>query len=298
VTDKLKHILKEPLLHFLVLGGLLFVLFPLVSDDKSPGDKTIVVTPGQVEQLVARFQRTWLRPPTQQEIAGLIEDHVRDEVYYREALALGLDRDDPQVRQRMRVKLEFLLEDMTAEEPASDAALAVFLEQHADLFRVPPRIGLRQVFLNPDRHADLAADAGSLLAELRAGAAPEELGDPGMLMPEYTAVYPEEIARTFGAEFAQRVAALPTGEWTGPIDSPLGVHLVQVTQRREAYLPELAEIRAEVEREYELRRRRELKQHAYQMLRQRYEVVIEPAMEADAGTGRALTAVRSGRTQQ
>ncbi len=126
---QIQKIWREPLVHFLLIGALLFILFDLTREESGDPANRILVSENQVEQLAAQFKRTWLRPPTEKELAGLIESHVRDEVYYREAVAMGLDRNDPQVRQRMRLKLEFLLEDLTAEEQPDDGVLEAYLRQ-------------------------------------------------------------------------------------------------------------------------------------------------------------------------
>ncbi|MEJ2322437.1 MAG: peptidylprolyl isomerase [Gammaproteobacteria bacterium] len=266
---------REPLLHFLLIGAALFILFDLTREESGDPANRILVSESQVEQLAAQFKRTWLRPPTEQELSGLIESYVRDEIYYREALAMGLDRNDPQVRQRMRLKLEFLLEDLTAQQPPADEMLEAYLQQNPEKFRIAPRLSFRQVFLSFDRGQALEADAEKLLAELQAGAMAETLGDPTMLPNEQTAATERMIARSFGEKFAQAVMALEPGAWQGPLFSGFGAHLVRVTDHMEGRLPELAEIRSEVEQEYLAERRRELKELAYRKLREGYEVVIE-----------------------
>ena len=282
----LARLFREPLLHFLLIGAALFLLFGLTQGSGSRTTNRIVVSPSQVEELAAQFSRTWMRPPTKDEIAGLIANHVRDEVYYREALAMGLDQNDLIIRRRMRQKLEFLLEDLSAENAPSDEALTVFLRKHPEKFRVEPQISFRQLYLNPDKRKDPAADAKSMLASLRKGAAPESVGDPTMIPFEYTQATPSEITRSFGNEFAQEVVQLSPGNWTGPVYSGLGAHLVLVTERKEGRLPELAEVRAEVEREYFAQRRQELKDKAYKKLLEGYQVIIEaPKTAGNMGNG-------------
>ena len=263
-------------MHFLLIGAGLFLAFHLAQDERPDAANRILVEPSQVEQLAAQFERTWLRPPTEEELAGLIESYVRDEVYYREALAMGLDQDDPQVRRRMRLKLEFLLEDLTAAEPPSDEVLEDYLQQSPERFRIEPRLSFTQVYLNPEKTRDLAMAAEQIHADLRAGVAPETLGDPTLLPNEQTDVSTSQIARTFGKTFAREAMALEPGAWSGPLYSGLGAHLVLVSKRRDGYLPELAEVRAEVEREYLAQRRQQLKDLAYQQLRKGYEVIVEP----------------------
>jgi len=293
-----KKILREPLVHFLAIGAGLFLLFSLLQDRSAETPARIVVAAGQVEQLAAQFARTWLRPPTAVELAGLIDDHVRDEVYYREALALGLDKNDPLIRRRLRQKLEFILEDLSSVQEPSDEVLATFLQEQAAKFRFAPRISFRQVYLNPARHPDLQSDAEKILAELRLAAPPETLGDPTLLGTEFQQATPYEIGRHFGDAFARKAVALPPGEdWAGPIYSGLGAHLVRVIERKEGRLPELAEIRPQVEREWLAQHRQRMKKIAYQKLLEGYEVIIEqpPTVENTAAAPMEATAAVADR---
>ena len=290
---RIARLLREPLVHFLLIGAALFLAFGLTRESGGKAPNRIVVDASQVEQLAAQFKRTWLRPPTEKERAGLVESYVRDEVYYREALAMGLDQDDPQVRRRMRLKLEFILEDLTAAEPPGDEVLIAFLRQHPEKFRIEPRLSFRQVYLNAERRRDLAADAEQMLADLRAGTSFESLGDSILLLYEQTSVSQSGIARTFGETFAQEVVALEPGAWAGPLYSGLGAHLVLVTERRDGRLPELAEVRGEVEREYLAQRRQELKDAAYRKLREGYEVIVEPPKQQVDATGQVAEATGS-----
>ena len=273
----LKNILREPLLHFLLIGAALFIVFEMTQEQGPDAPNRIVVSPGQLEQLAAQFKRTWMRQPTQEELDSLIKGYVRNEVYYREALALGLDRNDPQVRQRMRLKLEFLLEDLTAEDAPSDELLNTFLQQHPDRFFIQPQVSFQQLYLNPDKRADFDADAKRILKQLQQGAAVATLGDATMLPYELTQASQNEIRRSFGEDFAADVVKLPVGDWSGPIYSQLGVHLVRVSKHTAGYLPELAQVRDQVERDYLAQRRQQLKDKAYEKLREGYEVVIQEA---------------------
>jgi hypothetical protein len=163
---------KEPLLHFLLIGAVLFTVFEFRQEEGSAAPNRILVDPGRVEQLAARFKRTRLRPPTAIELEALIEGHIREEVYYRQALAMGLDQDDAVMRQRMRMKLEFLLEDLSAEAVPSDEQLTQFMHRDPEKFRQEPRLSFTQVFLNLDKHQDPAADAIQMLTRLNNGSPP------------------------------------------------------------------------------------------------------------------------------
>jgi hypothetical protein len=179
------------------------------------------------------------------------------------------------VRKRMRMKLEFILQDLSGQD-ASDDVLSDFLNQNPDRFRDEVQLTLRQVYLNPDERPDLESDAGQLLVSLRNGSAPEALGDQTLAPRTYQLATQSEIARDFGDEFAREIASLLVGDWSGPVFSPFGAHLVKIEARIAARLPELAEVRDEVLREYLQEKREQQKNLAYEKLREGYEVTVEP----------------------
>lgn len=277
-----RRILGEPLLHFLLIGTGLFLAFSLMPRDQRSGDAgEIVVSQGQVEHLAAGFARTWQREPSIEELAGLVSDFVREEVYYREALALGLDQDDTVIRRRLRQKLEFIFDDVAARAEPSEAELQAYLLAHPDAFRREPRLSFRQVYLNPDRRGPrVEADAAQLLAQLRQAGTDLDaaaLGDATLLESAFADVSPSDVAAQFGADFADRLMELAVGAWQGPLKSGLGLHLVQVSERRDATLPVLAEVRDQVRREWDKARRAELKELSYRELLARYTVIVEGA---------------------
>jgi len=275
-NEKIKRLLREPLLHFLLIGVGLFGLYSIIQPTVPDDSNRIVVASSQKDLIAAQFTRTWLRPPSEEEFNSLIESYVRDEVYYREAIALGLDQNDAQIRQRMRQKLDFILDDLTTEE-GNEETLLLFLQQHPDKFRQPAQNSFQQLYLNPDKHQDLSADAAIMLQNLRNGATPEKLDDPTMLPYSYIRQTQSEIARQFGKGFARKVETLVPGEWSGPIYSGFGGHLIKVTERVPGSLPELTEIHNEVSYEYLAQRRKQKKDIAYQKMLEAYEVVIEQA---------------------
>jgi hypothetical protein len=275
-----KRILKEPLLHFLLLGAALFMAYGLMSEPGSsgaPGD--IVVTEGQVEHLVAGFSKTWQRPPTDGELKGLIDDWVRDEIATREAMALGLDKDDTVIRRRLRQKLEFVSDDIAAQTEPTDADLNAYLQAYPESFRVEPQFTFSQVFLDPAKHGNnLASDTAQLLAQLQQLGAKVDssaLGDSLLLERTFQSVPTSEIAKQFGEEFAAALGKLSPGQWQGPVESGYGVHLVLIHERTEGRLPELADVRDNVIREWANARRLELNEKFYKELLKRYTVTIE-----------------------
>lgn len=297
----IKRLSREPLVHFLLIGVALFVFYSSTRDVASEAPNRIVVNSGQVEQLAANFKRTWMRAPTEDERNALVENYVREEVFYREALAMGLDQNDPLVKRRMRMKLEFILEDLASQD-VTDVALTTFLQKHPDKFRTEAQLSFQQVFLNPDKRKDLDSDAKQLLASLNGGSAAKMFGDPTLVPSEFSLATQSEIARSFGERFAEEVVKLAPGDWTGPVYSAYGAHLLKVSERIEASQPELADIRALVEREYLVQQRKDQKDLAYQKLREGYEVTIEslkvePLASAQATTGNMLSTAQLGQTQ-
>jgi hypothetical protein len=295
----IQKILREPLMHFLALGALMFLLFHLTADRGETQDGKIVVTRGKVEQLVTGFSRTWQRPPTQQELDGLVEDYIREEVLYREALAMGLDRDDTIVRRRMRQKLEFLTEDTAAAAPSADADLQGWLDKHPGKFRVEPTLAFSQVYFNASHAGDNApAAASKVLAQLdNAGesVAAAELGDTTMLPHHLPLSRVDEIASVFGDEFARRIMLLERGRWVGPIQSGYGWHLVFVSERTEGRPKPLSEVREAVQREWLAARRNETIDATYSKLRENYVVVVErlaPQADARSRSGRVANTVQ------
>jgi hypothetical protein len=272
--------------HVLAAGALLFAFFAWTGGGAGPESTRIAITPGRVEHLAAGFARTRQRPPTDAELKLLVDDYVKEEIATREALAMGLDRDDVIVRRRLRQKLEFFAEDATAAAVPTDAELQAWFDAHPESYRAEPRVSLLQVYVSVERGREAGrARAEALLAQLRAagaGARTDALGDPSLLPPELPLGPASEATRTFGAEFAGRVESLPTGEWTGPVESTYGLHLVLVRERMPAAQPTLADVRPLVERDVlAARRQAELRALYERLLREKYTVAIEmPATPA------------------
>ena len=274
----MKRLLKEPLVHFVLLGAALFAAYSLMSSRYEVSRDAIIVSAGKIEHISALFARTWQRPPTRTELEGLINDFIREEVAYREGMAIGLDRDDTIIRRRIRQKLEFIAEDIATQIEPSDDELAEYLTAHADQFRIDPRLTFRQVYLNSDKRGNAVEnDARELLVAFKGDPSIDTstLGDRILLEHGYADVPLREVARLFGQRFAAAVVDLEPGAWSGPIESGYGVHLVFVDRRIEARLPELDEVREQVRREWNNTRRVDMTETFYSNLLDRYEIVIE-----------------------
>jgi hypothetical protein len=281
----MKRILREPLLHFLLLGTVIFAAYGFVSKRGSNEPGKIVISEGQIAALAEGFARTWRRPPTRDELQGLIKDRVQEEVYCREAMAMGLDKDDTIIRRRLRQKMEFVTDDVAALAEPSDEELSAYLKAHADTFRVQRQFTFSQVYLNPERHGEnLVRDTAQLLVQLqRAGdkADVSELGDSFLLEHKFQTLSVSEVTKQFGEKFAAKLGELPPNQWQGPIESGYGVHLVWISEHTEGRMPALAEVRDAVRREWANTRRLESNEKFYQELLKRYIVTIERPKPAE-----------------
>src|SRR6478609_8496384 len=217
----MKKLIREPFIHFLLLGAAIFIANRLVSGRAENQPGKIVITQGQITSLVIGFSRTWQRPPTREELEGLIRDRVREEVYSREAIAMGFDRDDPIIRRRLQQKLAFVTEDVAAVAEPTNAELADYMKTHATSFGVDRKFTFSQVYLDPNRRRErLAQDATELLVQLRQRGRDVDLsslGDTFLLEHRFEAAPTTEIAKQFGDKFVAKLTGVPIGQWFGPI---------------------------------------------------------------------------------
>jgi len=285
----MRTLLREPLLYFLLLGAAMFGTYQLVSDAGFSGNRPleeIVITEGRIDALILDFERVWQRPPTEEELDGLVQAHIREEVMYREALAMGLDRDDPIIRQRLQQKLAFLTEDIATLEEPTEAELEAFLATNQQRFRGQTRFSFEQVYFNVSERGRAAeADAESLLAELEKpdttgpGEDPDSsidtalLGDQ-LLLSQFTKAYEREILRAMGSQFLAGLQSVPVGAWHGPIESGFGLHLVKISERIDGIVPPLDDIRDLVSGDWVSAKREETNEASYAALRARYVVTL------------------------
>ena len=282
-------LLREPLLHFAVLGFALFVGYHWLAGGTSSGDR-IVITQGRIEQLAAGFNAIHQRMPTTTELDGMIEESVREEVYSREAIAMGLDRDDTIIRRRLMTKLQFLSEDTAPAAEPTDAELQAYLDAHAADFRIESRYTLTHVYLDPQRHGDhINADAQALLAQLRreGAAAASELGDPFLLALDLDDVAASDVAREFGSDFESALRTLPVGEWSGPVSSGFGTHVVLMRGRDAERTAALGDVRDDVRRKWTQAQREHANDRFYNDLRKRYSVIVERPASTDGDASKA-----------
>jgi hypothetical protein len=276
----MRRLLREPMVHFLSIGALLFAMYAVVAGREQDPD-TIVVGQGQVDMMSAVFERTWQRAPTVDELKTMIDGYVRDEILYREGVAMGLDRGDQLIRRRVRQKVEFFAESINGVPEPVDVQLQAYLDAHAARYAVPARVSFLQVYLGTETGADLP----QLLVQLnRVGDsdAALELGRATQLEGRLELAQETDIARLFGGRFAEAVVTMEPGRWSGPIASEYGLHLVRVSQHVDARAPALAEVREIVKRDWLRDQFAEANERYYADLHAKYPVRIEYSRMAAA----------------
>lgn len=269
---------REPLLHFLLIGGLLFVVYGKVAPMDKEGER-IVVSQAMVGELSRQHHARWMRPPNEQELASLVDAYVRDEIMYREGLALGLDRDDPVIKRRVRQKLDIVVEEQLAGAAPDDDELSAYMTQHAARYTRAASQSFEQIFFDGSATVSEVERAVAVArTALARGVDAQALGQPTLLPRSVDQQPADRIKRDFGAVFTDSLNRLPVGVWSGPVASGLGAHLVRVSARKPAVLPPLNEVRQQVTRDWENERRDRSREQSYRKLRERYDVVIEPAL--------------------
>jgi len=267
--------IREPLLHFLLIGAGLFAIFE-IGNEEPPPDR-IVISWGEVDSLAARWRAQRGRAPSEAELRSALDQTIRTKVLAKEAIALGLDRDDSVVERRLAQKLEFLLSDLAPPDAPSDEDLVALFNDKRDSFTAPPRISFSQIFFNVDENPGATEEAARVLKELNAGTHSDftALGDHSLLAPRYSAVTPQTVSSSFGKSFSEALFVNTDRAWLGPIPSPYGLHLVRIEARSEAEPPDFESSREEIQAIWTRERQREANEAFYQTLLERYEVVVE-----------------------
>lgn len=282
-----RSLAKEPLVHFVAAGLCLFGLYGVLNDGVvGESDRQIVVDRGDVDRLRGTFAGQWRRQPTREELQALIDEHVREEVLYREALAMELDAYDTIVRRRLIQKLEFFAEDVAVPTEPTDDEIAAFFQTHASRYRSGARVSFAHIYFSADQRQDPGGDARRELAALsREPAVSRRVavrGDPFMLPFDHASRSRRDVERTFGPAFAEALFELQTVDtWEGPIPSSYGYHLVRITGREDSVRPELSSVKDQVRQDLQGERRAQASEAFYQSLLARYDVSIDEGAVGD-----------------
>jgi hypothetical protein len=271
---------------------MIFVLFSIVNKEEAvTTGNNILVSTADIERLSGNWARKWNRPPTETELQGLIESYIKEEVYYREALALGLDQNDTILRRRLMQKMEFLSNDLAELNTPDETALNKYFLDNQEKYELPARVSFTHIYFSLDkRGAKASEDAKSVLSGLNVLRAPE-LGDSFMMEYDFVQETPFEVERLFGDVFAETLFTLEPGVWQGPIESGYGHHLVRITEKIEARLPELASVIDKVRTDLMFEQRQKMNKEIYEKFKERYEVVVE-GRQRESGVAEAVVSGR------
>lgn len=278
VPSRLARVLREPLLWFLVAGGALFALYRFMNPEAfhRPDRNRIVITQDDLTQMSVQWRAQGLPPLSAAQWKSLIDARVREEVLFREAVALGLDRDDTIVKRRMVQKMDFLAQDVAAARAPTSADLRQWMSSHPERFTLPPRVSFRHVYFSFDKRGEQARDAAAAAVKQleKNPAMAAKLGDAFMFQDAYADRTPDQMAKDFGPAFARSLFKLAPGAWQGPVESGYGWHAIEVTAATPARLPAFEEIEPEVKIDWVGEQGEDAKRRVYEAMRARYEVVL------------------------
>lgn len=282
MSHALVRLFKEPLIQFLLIGACIYGAYGLFgAPPEEDADLIVMVDTNRINGYVAQWQSRWNRPPTRAELDGVINQYVREEILYRQAVALGLNEDDPITRRRMAQKLEFMTSDLARVIEPTDAELESWFQENIDEFSSPDLLTFIQVFFDPDaRDETTLDDASAVLAQLQQAGVPDpetlQAGDQFMLQNYFGSVTELEIRKQLGSGFATSLMELASGEWHGPVLSGFGVHLVYVFDHSQAPAPVLSEeLRPRVLEAWQAQQMQEFNEKFYEALKGRYNIIVE-----------------------
>ncbi len=318
-TPRKRSFLRKPLFHFLLLGGVLFLIQPFLQDQRSgAGIPTLVVSASDIESIERDWQSLTGTKPSAQERARLIQQRIDDEVLIEEAIAqgwhlsdpvihdrlirnirflqpesqesdeellrqardMGMDRSDLVVRRRLIERMKMLISSKARNLEFNDQELQQYYQKHAEDYEVPEKIELSQLYLSKDmRGSRLQEDADTLLQNLLTnGTGPKsamQAGDPFLHPTHFPLSSKKKVAARLGEEFAELAFAQPDHQWTGPIPSSYGLHLVWIHHRAIAYTPSLDEVRSRVLKDVQREKERELLAQVLEEYRKNWLIQIE-----------------------
>ncbi len=278
----MKKIIKEPLVYFFVLGFIVFGLHSFLNSenqDKNEDPFTVEITSADIEWIRSSWEARIKRQPTQQELQGLINRFIRDEILFREASAMDLDDRDLVIQRRLVQKLTFVFEDLAETIEPTDDELKNYMQENQDKYRIPEMISFTHIYFNPDKRKDVMEEAKTVLAHLKsAQSTPEEavsLGDTIMIDSSFREKSPDEAARILGREFADELFSIDEKGWQGPIESTFGLHLVYISEHTASQMPEFENIRENVKNDFMYDRKKQVIDGAYNAAKSRYTILVE-----------------------
>ena len=275
--------LREPLVQFLFLGGLIYLAYALVTpQSEEDNSRTILVSASRVQWMQDSWQKRWNRLPTKKELNGIIQQYIKETVLYNEAIKMGLDKDDGVIRRRLAQQVEFLAKDLVVYTPPAQADLEKYYKEHLDQYKPDVSYSFTQVYFDPDKRGESTLDDANKVKEKLVAQASmlqnvEGLGDDYMKANYFEANTPMEIRKNFGSGFAESLMELEAGKWHGPVLSGFGTHLVFVNEIVSPPIPPFDEIKARVLEDWIEQKRESLNEEFYEALEDYYTIIVEDA---------------------
>jgi len=266
----LRKFIREPLVHFLGGALLIFAFFWATGTGRDPADYSISIDETDIDRLTTDWERNFRRAPTQQELDGLIDQEIAEEIYYREALRLGLDKDDPVIRRRLFKKMQFIESENSEEIAPTDAILQQWMDSHPANYSLSPLYDFEQIYLGQIS----TAAAADIIEQLKQGAKPATFAKPLSLPVALDDATSDEISRQFGDRFAGQLAGLEPSVWSGPVPSGFGLHAVKITAKKPGKVAALDEVRQRVTNDWSAAQRTTQKEKALDRYRPQYEITI------------------------
>lgn len=281
MSNRVTRLFTEPLVQFLIIGACIYGAYAFFgTPEEDFRDTRVHVDSARINGFISEWESRWNRPPTRDEIDGLIQSYIKEDVLYRQAVAMGLNEDDPITRRRMAQKLEFLTSDLAMMVQPAEGELEKYFSENSEAYRAPDRMTFSQVFFDPDSRGNKTLeDAEKALAELKAAGAPTEesmqVGDGFMLQRDFVSVTGMEAARQMGSGFVEAVVQLEPGAWHGPVLSGYGVHLVYLYSYEKSPPPVFEDVQAAVLENWQQEQREKFNADFLENLKTRYEIVID-----------------------
>lgn len=273
----ISSLLRQPLLHFFVISAALFALFSVVDDTPPAPDRPVInVSVQDAQWLATQFKATWKRPPSEEELGAIVDAYVREEIYVREALSLGLDQGDTIVRKRLSQKMEFLTEAGAEAALVDDATLEAYLEENAELYLTAPRVAFAQILL-PEPSQDSMPE---ILDALANGGDFSQLGARSLLPAMVSPISAQTVDGNFGEGMFAQIAELEVGKWSGPVTSGYGQHLVRLDVLEPGILPPFEVLRDRIEQEWRSSKAEELRLKRFEQMRSQYDIETPDLMQA------------------
>jgi peptidyl-prolyl cis-trans isomerase C len=281
VIEKLKKLAREPLVHFLLIGAGIYGLYGIyVGVEHSDNERTVTVSADDIQALANQWTRLWSRSPTEEELAGVVRDHVRTQILFREAVAMGLDVGDTVIERRLAQKVELLARGLITPAEPTDEVLQAWYEDNPDRFKHPDLYTITHIFFDPDKREEVTLDDAEVaLANLNAldelPANYSEYGDRFMLQSYYSMRSELELRKMFGTGFVEQIVRLEPGRWHGPVLSGYGTHLVMINEIMLAPQPAYDDIKERLKEEWMAGQIDEMSERFVDELISRYEILVE-----------------------